>query len=192
VAPDATLYGFDPWPHARTFFDHIGFPTNVELIDVALASSPGGATFYDYMNACNSLAMNPFLECATASYEVNVTTFDRWCAERQITCVDFLKVDVEGYDLSVLEGSSALLSRQAIYAFMFEYGSNWIGSRRYLHEACSFIQDHGYSLFKLFPHFLAPYNYKVVDETFSSAMFVGLSRDAVESSQFTIRTVPGI
>jgi FkbM family methyltransferase len=188
--PNARIYCFDPWPRARAFFDEADLPRTVEFFDLALSDSEGREHFYDYDSACNSLALR-YLEPGqlVGSYEVNVMTLDEWCARNEVKYIDFLKVDVEGYDLAVLEGSHRLLQAEAIQAFSFEYASGWIASRRFLGEADLYIREHGYSLFKLFPEFLAPFTYRTDFETFHGAMFVGLSRTAVEQGLFPIRHV---
>lgn len=189
--PSATIYGFDPWPRAREFFVDCNFRGDVQLFDLALSNVEGGSPFYDYDDACNSLALRD-LESPHVknTYDVSVTTLDRWCERHNVEHVDLLKVDVEGFDLAVLEGARGLLDAQAIDVFLFEYASGWVGSKRFLGEAVRYVGERGYSLFKLFPKFLAPFTYRIQHETFAGAMFVGLSRAALASGRFPIRSVP--
>ena len=191
--PSAKIYGFDPWPSARVFFDEGDFSNNIQLVDIALSNIEGPSRFYDYDSACNSLAKRDLegLELIE-SYDVEVTTLDSWCARQSLDRIDFLKIDVEGYDLAVLEGAHRLLKAQAIDALSFEYGAAWIASRRYLGEAERYLSEHGYSLFKLFPGFLAPFEYRLECETFHDAMFVGLSPDALTAAGFPTRRVHGV
>lgn len=191
--PTVTIYGFDPWPRARRFFEECRFGANVELFDLALSSVEGSSPFYDYDDACNSLALRD-LESPNvrSTYDVSVATLDGWCQQHDVHHVDLLKIDVEGYDLAVLEGAHGLLDAQAIDVFMFEYASGWIGSKRFLGEADRYINEHGYSLYKLFPTFLAPFVYRIQHETFAGSMFVGLSPRALASGRFTVRQMPGL
>jgi hypothetical protein len=126
------------------------------------------------------------------SYDVDVTTLDSWCAAHYVEHIDFVKIDAEGYDLAVLEGARQLMQAQAIDAFMFEYASGWIATRRFLGEADRYVKECGYSLFKLFPDFLAPFVYRPEYETFHGAMFVGLSPSALAKRTFPIRPVVGL
>jgi FkbM family methyltransferase len=192
--PGARVYAFDPWPSARAYFEQAAdLRRNVEFFDIALSNTQGRSRFYDYDNACNSLARRD-LEAIdlVGSYEVDVTTLDSWCALHDVAQIDFLKIDAEGYDLPVLEGAHQLLKAQAIDAFCFEYADGWIESKRFLGEADRYIKDVGYTLFKLFPGFLAPFTYTLAHETFAGAMFVGLSPTAVARQAFPIRRVVGV
>jgi FkbM family methyltransferase len=191
--PAALIYAFDPWPRARRFFEECAFDGDVEFFDLALSNAEGSFRFYDYDDACNSLALRD-LESSPLkrAYDVNVTTLDNWCSRRDVDHVDLLKIDVEGYDLAVLEGARRLLDAQAIDVFVFEYASGWVGSRRFLGEADRYVNERGYSLYKLFPTFLAPFAYRIQHETFAGAMFVGLSPRALASGEFPIKHVAGL
>jgi FkbM family methyltransferase len=191
--PRATIYAFDPWPRAQVFFQDSKFSGNVQFFDLALSNTEGRSRFYDYDSACNSLtACNFEATPLVGSYDVDVTTLDLWCATHHVEHIDLVKIDVEGYDLAVLEGAHQLMQAQAIDAFTFEYGAFWIGSRRFLGEADDYVRERGYSLFKLFPDFLAPFAYRPKYETFQSAMFVGLSPSALTRRTFPIRRVVGL
>ncbi len=54
--------------------------------------------------------------------EVEVITGDAFCAEHGIDKIDFLKIDVEGYDLKVLLGFADMLTRQRIDFVQVEAG----------------------------------------------------------------------
>jgi FkbM family methyltransferase len=169
------------------------FGSNIELSDVALSNTVGRSPFYDYGSACNSLTSRDLESLQLVrSYDVEVTTLDAWCECRGIDHIDFLKIDVEGYDLAVLEGACRLLSAQAIDAFSFEYASGWIASGRFLGEADRYVKDMGYGLFKLFPDFLAPFTYGLAHETFHGAMFVGLSPSMQARSTIPTQHVAGV
>jgi FkbM family methyltransferase len=191
--PGVQAYCFDPWPKARGFFEEANFGNNVEFFDIALSNADGTAKFYDYGSACNSLVRRD-LEALqlVGAYEVEVTTLDSWSATHHVDQIDFVKIDAEGYDLAVLQGCSGLLKAQAIDAFCFEYADGWIESRRFLGEADTYIKEVGYSLFKLFPNFLAPVTYTLAHERFDGAMFVGLSPAALARHSFPIRRVAGL
>ena len=177
--PGAIIYAFDPWPDAAGYHAGFSWSSRVPFFPLGLADKEGTMTFYDYENACNSLALREAeLGLPTNRYDVEVTTLDSWCAEQHVEHIDLLKLDVEGFDLNVLQGAERLLRQQAISAFVFEYSSSWIGSRKLLADACSYIEDVGYELFKLFNGFVVPFVYDVRHETFAGAMFVGLARNS--------------
>jgi len=55
---------------------------------------------------------------------VTVTTVDSFCAERRISRIDFMKIDTEGHDLAVLQGSVRALAESAISVILVECSMN--------------------------------------------------------------------
>jgi FkbM family methyltransferase len=192
--PGTSIYGFDPWLRAREFFEAAKLPDTIHFFDLALSNAEETAPFYDYNSGDNSLSRRPDIEALlpVKTYNVRVTTLDAWCSANGVEHVDFLKIDVEGHDLAVLEGARRLMDTQAIDAFTFEYGDAWISSRRFLRDAAAYTRERGYSMFKLFPSFLAPFMYHAGHETFDGATFVGVSSSVVDRGTFPLFEVRGL
>ena len=57
------------------------------------------------------------------STEIQVKTLDSYCEEHQISKIDFLKIDVEGFERNVLLGSSKKISENSISRIQIEHGS---------------------------------------------------------------------
>ena len=97
---------------------------------LALSDRIGEVTFYEYGSEgegslINSLVPNARFP-ARFGYESQVitvqsTTLDHFCASHGIDRLDFLKIDVEGAELSVLKGSADMLRRRKIMAVYFEF-----------------------------------------------------------------------
>lgn len=82
---------------------------------------------------------------------VEVRTLDLYAAERGITRIDFLKVDVEGHELDVFAGAHALLQAKAIRTIQFEFGGCNIDTRTYFQDFWYLFSSHGYSLYRIAP-----------------------------------------
>jgi hypothetical protein len=52
--------------------------------------------------------------------EIQMATLDAFCAEAGIECIDLLKIDTQGTELSVLRGSSEMLHKGAIKTIFLE------------------------------------------------------------------------
>jgi hypothetical protein len=103
---------------------------------------------------------------ATQSESVEVRTLDDWSEEQGITCVDLLKIDVEGAELSVLLGASRLLARGALRRIQFEFGGTDIDSRTFLRDFVHVLGP-SYSLHRILPAGLsAPVRYSERQEIF--------------------------
>ena len=60
---------------------------------------------------------------------VQLTTLDSFCSRNQITHIHFLKMDVEGHELTVLKGADRLLKSKSISIIQFEFGGCNIDSK---------------------------------------------------------------
>ncbi len=96
--------------------------SNTELVTCALGEDPGEAELYlvDGMHDwCNSL-QPPSVDEPVRTVRVPVRRLDDVLAESGVTKVDFMKLDVEGAELSVLYGAMKLLRRESRPAILAE------------------------------------------------------------------------
>jgi len=95
--------------------------SNADLVACALGEDPGETDLYmvdGFQDWCNSLRP-PAVDEPIRAVRVSVRRLDDVLAELEVTKVDFIKLDVEGAELSVLYGATKLLqseSRPAILA----------------------------------------------------------------------------
>ncbi len=88
--------------------------SNTELVSCALGEDPGEADLYlvdGFQDWCNSLRP-PAVDEPIRTVRVSVRRLDDVLAELGVTKVDFIKLDVEGAELSVLYGAMKLLHRE--------------------------------------------------------------------------------
>lgn len=65
---------------------------------------------------------------------VKIKKLDNFCAEQDIKHIDFLKLDVEGHELSILKGAKQMLDSGSIDYIQFEFGGCNIDSRTYFQD----------------------------------------------------------
>ena len=68
------------------------------------------------------------------SETVELTTLDNFCEQQGIQKLDLLKLDVEGHELSVLEGAERMLAAGRIEVIQFEFSVANLASRTYLRD----------------------------------------------------------
>jgi FkbM family methyltransferase len=83
--------------------------------------------------------------------EVRTLTLDSFVEEAGIATVDFVKLDIEGHELSALRGASGLLADSRIRALSFEFGGCNIDSRTFFQDFWYLLNGHGFLVYRLIP-----------------------------------------
>lgn len=98
----------------------------IEIVEAAVGDTEGSAAFMERPNASelSSLVDDPTTR-RIPGRAVPMVTVDSLLESRRLECVDFVKVDVEGYDGRVLAGAARALQRQRLGIVQFEYNRPW-------------------------------------------------------------------
>jgi len=185
----AKIIGFEPAKSMQQLFQmNFDNETRIQLLPFALSNVSGEMDFCDTADGGSSLATD---NTAGNHYRIKTVSLDDIAKANNYPQINMLKIDVEGYDLHVLEGASGLLDEQRIDIFTFEYNAPWIDSRRFLKEACAYIATKPYSLFRLFNGFLAPFRYNHAAERHDlGCNYIGISTNRLQRGDFPIKSFP--
>jgi FkbM family methyltransferase len=132
------IYCFEP--SAPLFADLktcLGTFPNFELYQLGLSDKDESVELYDYGYSIPSMVSDVVGLAGGRAFTVeNVSTvrLDQFCKEHQVERINFLKVDVEGYDLKVLKGAKEMLSSANVDFVQFEFGAQSISPRSFLHD----------------------------------------------------------
>jgi len=126
--------------------------SNVTIEPVALGAEENRAKLFLPENGedwCNSLRP-PVVSGMTRTVEVQVCTLDAYIQRSGIQSVDFVKLDVEGAELSVLKGAHKLLNAKARPAWLVEIFEIRTKPWGYAaQEIIDFMRDYKYSWFEI-------------------------------------------
>ena len=78
---------------------------------------------------------------------VSVKTLDWYCEKNKIDYINFLKIDCEGFDLSVLKGATRLLSNNKIKFIKIE--TNFNSNIYNMNEISNFLSLYNYKIFAI-------------------------------------------
>jgi FkbM family methyltransferase len=155
VGSSGKVIAFEPSPRERRALRlNVGLNRckNVVIQGLALGESEGESNLYvvnHYETGCNSL-QPPAFPAAISIVPVHVISLDQWLAAHHPESVDFIKLDVEGGELSVLQGAERLLERRprpVILAEVQDIRTQPWGYRA--QEIISFLSDKGYRWFSI-------------------------------------------
>lgn len=150
--PNATIYSLEPASATyrklctATAREPRIRPFQVALGDIndrlPMATQPG--------SVLNSLASTDLMTGSTTEELVNVRTLDRFAAEHGIKRVNFLKVDVEGYELQVLRGATRLLESGEIDLVQLECGFGVTAVHVALDTFIDFLRPYSYQVYGIY------------------------------------------
>jgi FkbM family methyltransferase len=188
--PRARIVGFDPAESMQqAFAGAFAHEPRVELLPFAVGNAQGEPEFHDSRDGSSSLVGAALPGADT--YRVTMVTLDELASHRRWPRIDLLKIDVEGYDLHVLEGAERLLASQAIDIFTFEYNAPWIAARRFLRDAWTYLEGKPYRLFRLFNGFLSPFKYSHRAERHDlGCVYVGVATKRLDEGNIPTRVFP--
>lgn len=127
--PVAEVHSFEPQPDVfAALRDAFAGEPRVHAVNTALADKAGDATLFqfEYGSVLGSLVPNAQNIVGNAHREVATqvvacTTLDHYSESNGVQTVDVLKIDTEGFELQVLQGSRGMLSRGRIKYVYVEF-----------------------------------------------------------------------
>jgi FkbM family methyltransferase len=170
--PAATIYAFEP---AKSVFQQLTATISaanaeeyVKPFNFGFSDSERTVEFYSYTVEGNEASVlssiderlpTQVLDVKTqCSEQIQVRTIDLFCESEGIERIEFLKIDVEGHELSVLRGAERMLASGAIAMIQFEFGPANIYSRTYFYNFWSLLSG-AYDTYRIVPKGLAPIDY---------------------------------
>ena len=177
---DFKIYSFEP---SKYTFDILvkNSPNSSKVILNNIAFGKENGKFILYSNEKGSgLAsltkrkLNHFNIEFNESEEIQLTTLDDYCSQNNINHIHLLKLDVEGHELDVLEGSAKMFTNKSIDIVSFEFGGCNIDTRSFFQDYFYFFREQKMKIYRITPSgYLFPIEkYKEQYEQFITTNFI--------------------
>jgi FkbM family methyltransferase len=132
VGREGVVHAFEPTPSTHALLVNnlaVNGLTSVKVFPSALGDAPGTARLrvHRELSGLNTLAAgeitwNRKALAADEIIDVPVTTLDAHAEDEALGRIDFLKIDVEGFELGVIRGARGLLRSKRVDRIMLEIG----------------------------------------------------------------------
>jgi FkbM family methyltransferase len=111
---EASIYSFEPVPSTfEALLANTRRYRGVECIPCALGEMAGSASITDSSTSGQN-TLNTSAKPGSPTVDVKVDTIDAFCKARGIEVIDVLKIDTEGFEMSVLRGARGMLKQGSI------------------------------------------------------------------------------
>jgi FkbM family methyltransferase len=174
----ADIYSFEPSSSGFTELQQYK-SKSVHPYQLALSDQPGELTLnFDNEGSVFASVHNQdeaVIQKSLTKHEViTATTIDDFCRENNIHTIEFLKIDVEGHELSVLKGASNLLKEGRIKYIQFEFGPSSMAARTYMRDFYKILPN--YDIYRILNDGLQPMKYDVMKEIFLTSNYFAILR----------------
>lgn len=170
--PSAKVFAFEPEPANLDVVTRALGPyyERVTVVDAALSENDGNAVFHvNSHNGTHSLLPIGDVQYWAAHekeverIQVKTRSLDSISTEYKIDHIDIVKMDIQGGELSALKGSQRLLSSGGISLLALEVEFQQLYEAQPMFwDICAYLQNFGYSFYKLYEPFYHPKNDRVL------------------------------
>jgi FkbM family methyltransferase len=183
-SPSVQVHAFEASPAvAAELGQRFQSEPRATIVPAALGAAPGTATLHVNERISSVTSFVPSPDSPTTPVEVTVQQGDRYLAAVGIEHVDYLKVDVEGFDFEVLQGFAGALAGQAVAALQFEYNEWSLLNRHLLADFYDLLDPLGYAVGKIHPDGVDFRAYRMTDENWIGPSCAAVHRSHEELMQ---------
>jgi FkbM family methyltransferase len=152
---DPTYYCFEPNRTAFNTLTNFAIQKKCILNNIGLGEEVVDTTLYypSKFTSLGSMVQRPEFFSRVGEFgellqqEMKVLTVDYYLKQNEINFIDYLKIDTEGLEFSVLKGCEEALKNKAILCGQFEYGTTFEDAGITLVELVKYLNNYEYFVF---------------------------------------------
>jgi FkbM family methyltransferase len=158
IFPDARILMVEPQPGHLDRLRAVAAAFNgVELAPVLLGTQEKDNVPFHLCESASSVLTESARPTVVRTISVSMTTLDKFTANTVFSRPDFIKLDVQGYELEVLRGAGlALASAEAVLMEVNLLGI--LDGAPLFHQATQFMSERGFQVYDICTFFRRPYD----------------------------------
>jgi FkbM family methyltransferase len=144
AGPGSRVWAFEPTPAVcELFLESIRLNRleQITLLRTAVGAESGSCRFL--LDESSELSR---VDAQSGTVEVAMASLDDLAAEHEFGVIDFVKMDVEGHETSVIQGGRGFFARQSPLVMLEIKAGNAVD-----YTAAAMLEELGYSLYRLVP-----------------------------------------
>jgi FkbM family methyltransferase len=145
--PKSRIYSFEALPSTFEILkNNLLSDKNIICINKALGNQRENRLIYTDGAGSGLTSFYPIESSKkTEMVSTSMITIDSFCQENNVEQIDFLKIDVEGFELEVLKGGKQMIESGKILNIQFEFGGTHINSETSFHKIFQFLSNYDIS-----------------------------------------------
>ena len=142
-----TIYSFEPSGVTyNLLLQTVASNKNIHAFNFGFSDSEQNGTLYSNGDGSGIASvykrkLDHFGTSMNQNEEIQLSTIDSFCKKNNIDKIHFLKIDVEGHEINVLQGANEMISGGKIDYIQFEFGGCNIDSRTYFQNFYYLLHD---------------------------------------------------
>ena len=147
--PDATIISFEPNPSSFKKLQKVADELRLVPVPLGCGDTSCRAQMFDVAEGAGS-ELASVVPGVTASYgeassvfEIELITIDEYADREGLARIDYLKIDVEGFELSVLKGAEEMIRGRRIAMIQIEFNDAHVLSRTSVEDLQQALPGYG-------------------------------------------------
>lgn len=163
--PNSIIHSFEPFPDSYKEFESLHNRDNKIILSKCALSSEEGTAI---LNINKSVDTNSILQSkklgatsdksceSIGEIEIPTMTLDKYCQNNNISKIDILKIDVQGFEIEVLKGSFELLMKRDIGLIYLEtYFKQQYVDQPLFQQIAQLLYEYNYTLQDIYDPYYA-------------------------------------
>lgn len=149
--PAASIFCFEPSGILFRQLTTAAAELQCKVFELALSDESEELSLFsgsDLIPSLLSAAFDITGQKVVSEERISAVRLDDFSATQHIEKIDFLKIDVEGFEFKVLKGAGSLITESTIDFVQFEFGPHAIASRSYFQDFFSLLGP-SYRIFRI-------------------------------------------